>query len=53
MKKKRGRCVESGEYEWEWYNDPSRNHPIATLFMKVTNLLGHNDNHQGEIRQKV
>jgi hypothetical protein len=53
MRKQRGRSVENGKYEWEWYDDPSRNYPVATLFPRVTNLLGHNDNHQGEIRQKV
>jgi hypothetical protein len=45
--------VEGGKYGWEWYDDPSRSYPVATLFPRVTNLLGHNDNHQGEIRQKV
>jgi hypothetical protein len=53
MRKQRGRSVESGKYEWEWYDDPSRNYPVATFFPRVTNLLGYNDNHQGEIRQKV
>jgi hypothetical protein len=45
--------VKSGKYEWEWYNDPSSNYPVATLFLRVNKLLGYNDNHQGEIRKKV
>jgi hypothetical protein len=53
MRKRRGRNVESGKYEWEWYSDPLMNYLVATLFPRVTNLLGYNDNHQGEIRQKV
>jgi hypothetical protein len=53
MRKRRGRSVESGKYEWEWYDDPSRNHPVATLFPRVTYLLGNHVNHQGEIRKKV
>jgi hypothetical protein len=53
MRKWRGRRMEGGKYGWEWYDDPSRNYPVETLFLRVTNLLGHNDNHQGEIRKKV
>jgi hypothetical protein len=53
MRRRRGRSVENGGYEREWYDDPSRNYLVAILSLRVTNLLGHNDNHQGEIRQKV
>jgi hypothetical protein len=53
MRKWRGGNIEGGKYGREWYNDPSRNYPIATLIPRVTNLLGHNGNHQSEIRQKV
>jgi hypothetical protein len=27
-------------YEREWYDDPSRNHPVAIHFLKVTYSLG-------------
>jgi cell fate regulator YaaT (PSP1 superfamily) len=50
MRRQRGRSVENGKYEWEWYDDPSNNYLVTTLFSRVTNLLGHNDNRQGEIR---
>jgi hypothetical protein len=53
MRKQRGRSVESGKYEWEWYDDPSSKTPVAPLFLRVTNLLGYHANHQGEIRQKI
>jgi cell fate regulator YaaT (PSP1 superfamily) len=49
----RGRGMESGKYEWEWYDDPSRGPPVATLFLRVTHLLGNHVNHQGEMRQTV
>jgi hypothetical protein len=32
MRKQRGRSVESGKYEWEWYDDPSRKPPIRNPF---------------------
>jgi hypothetical protein len=45
--------MEGGKYEWECYDDPSRSYPVATLFPRVTNLLGHSDNHQGDFFQNV
>jgi hypothetical protein len=53
MRKNRGRSVESGKYEREWYDDPSRRPPSSNPFPRVTHLLGNHVNHQGEIRQKV
>jgi hypothetical protein len=53
MMKWRGRRMESGKYGLEWYDDPSMNYLVSTLFPRVTNLLGHNDNHQGEIRKNA
>jgi hypothetical protein len=53
MRKQRERRVESGKYEWEWYNDPSRKPPVSTLFLKVTNLLGYHANHQAVIRKNI
>jgi hypothetical protein len=53
MRKHRGRSVEIGKYEWEWYDDPSRRPPVANLFLRVANLLGYHVKHQGEIRQKI
>jgi hypothetical protein len=53
MRKQRGRSVENGKYEWEWYNDPSRKPLDNNPFPRVTNLLGYHDNHQGEIRKKI
>jgi hypothetical protein len=32
MRKQRGRSVESGKYEWEWYDDPSRKPPSSNPF---------------------
>ena len=31
MRKQRGRSVESGKYEWEWYDDLQGYPPVATL----------------------
>jgi hypothetical protein len=45
--------MESDKYGWKWYDDPSKNQLIATIFPRVTYLLGDHVNHQGEIRQKV
>jgi hypothetical protein len=53
MRKWMGRKMEGGKYGREFYNDSSRSYLVATLFLRVTNLLGHNDNHQGEMRKKV
>jgi hypothetical protein len=53
MRKQMGKCVKSGKYVREWYDDPSRRPPIATLSPRVTHIIGNHVNHQGEIRQKV
>ena len=53
VRKQRGRGMEGGKCGWEWYNDPSRSYLVETLFLRVTNLLGRNDNHQSEIRKNV
>jgi hypothetical protein len=37
--------VESGKYEWEWYNCPSRRSCSSTFFPRVTHLLGNHVNH--------
>jgi hypothetical protein len=52
-RKQRGIMTESDNYGWEWYDVPSKNHLVATLFPRVTYLLGDCDTHQAEIRQKV
>jgi hypothetical protein len=49
MRKLKGRGVEIGKYVREWYDDPL----VATLFPRVTHLLGNHVNHQGETRKKV
>jgi cell fate regulator YaaT (PSP1 superfamily) len=33
-RKQRGRMMEGGKYEREWYDDSSKNHPVATLFQE-------------------
>jgi hypothetical protein len=53
MRKQMRRSMESSNYEWEWYDDPSRKPPVETLFQSVTNLLGNHVNHQGEIRKNI
>jgi hypothetical protein len=45
--------MEGGKYEREWHDDPSKDHPIATPFLRVTYLSRHHVTHQGETRQKV
>ena len=32
MRKQRGRSVESGMYEWKWYDEPSRRPPSSNSF---------------------
>jgi hypothetical protein len=45
--------MEGGKYGHEWYDDPSKNHPVATLFLRVTYLLRDHVTHQGETRKNV
>jgi hypothetical protein len=53
IRKQRGRMMEGGKYGREWYDDPSKDHPVATPFPRVTYLLGSHVTHQGETRKKV
>jgi len=53
MREHRGRNTKGGKYGQEWYDGPLRKYPIETLIPRVTNFIGHNDNHQGEIRKNV
>jgi hypothetical protein len=53
MRKQMGRNVESGKYEWEWYDEPSRKPQVETIFPRVTKLLGYHANHQGEISKRI
>jgi hypothetical protein len=38
MRKQKRRSVESGKYEWEWYNDPSRRPPSNNIFLEGDQL---------------
>jgi hypothetical protein len=52
IRKWRARMTEGGKYGREWYYDPSKSHPIETIFSRMTCLLGDHDAHQGEIKKR-
>ena len=41
--------MESGKYEQEWYDDPSRRPPSRNPYLEGGHLLRNHDTHQGEI----
>jgi len=45
--------MESGKYEWKYYNNTSRKTPGYNPFPKGGHLLEKHDTHQGEIRKKA
>jgi hypothetical protein len=53
MGTQREEVMESGKYEWERYDNPSRKTPGYNPFPKGGHLLGNHDTHQGEIRKKA
>jgi hypothetical protein len=47
------RSVESDKYGWDGMMTLQGDPLVATLFLRVTHLLGKHVNHQGEMRQKA